>query len=454
MATHLLDLLSNAVSPEIIQGLSRSVGEKDESVRQGVSALLPVLLGGMAHKASTPVGAGNVLSMLSSSKVDTGLLGTMGNLLGAGQTSSLMQLGTSLLSGLFGNDKVAGLGSAMATVSGMRASSASSLASLLAPLAFSALKKLVGERKLDAGGLTSLLAQQRDNLSGKLDPRLTAALGLGAPASLLAGLGASLGSGVASAASTAGAAAAVAGAAATTVAGSVANGAAVVANHAEATAVAAQAALGAAGVGAATNVSTGSAGAGASTGASTGAGSSAAAVSGGIGSWLPWIIGAAIIGFVATQFKFGPDKPAPVAVAPAPAPVAPPAATPAPPVVAAAPAPAPIPAAAPSITWPAKVYFDTGKATTAAAGDATVQAVAASLSADSAKKISITGYTDKAGNSEANTKLAKDRAVGVRDALKAAGVAEDRIAMKPPIFVEAGKDGQDPEARRVDIILE
>jgi K(+)-stimulated pyrophosphate-energized sodium pump len=140
---------------------------------------------------------------------------------------------------------------------------------------------------------------------------------------------------------------------------------------------------------------------------------------------------------------------APAAVTAAPAVVAP--------AAAAAPAPAPAPAAtaapAAAFNWPAKIYFATGKNDLADAGKATVQSVAKQLAANAGAKVGITGYTDKTGNTDANSKLAKDRAVGVRDALKAAGVTEDRITMQPPVFVEAGKDGVDQEARRVEIKL-
>lgn len=145
--------------------------------------------------------------------------------------------------------------------------------------------------------------------------------------------------------------------------------------------------------------------------------------------------------------------PASASVAPAAA-VAP--TTPAATAVAAAPAVAATPvsvAPAPAMEWPAKVYFSTGKSDINAQGQATIAAAAAALMADGGKKIGITGYTDKTGNADANVELAKLRAVGVRDALKAAGVAEDRITMQPPIFVEAGKQGADAEARRVEIKL-
>ncbi len=434
MAINLLDLLSNAVTPDIVQGLSRSVGESDSAVRSGVSSLLPMLLGGLANKSSSPTGASSVLSMLTGSNVDAGLLGTMGNLLGSGQTGSLMQVGTTLLSGLFGSDKVAGLGSALATVSGVKASSAGSLASLIVPLAFAAMKKLIGDQRMDAGGLASLLGGQRDHLAGKLDPRLTSALGLGAPATLLAGLGSMASS--------------VTGAATSAVAG-----AAGMAASATNTAKVGAAAVGSTATAAASHV----------TSAATGA---TAAASSGIGRWLPWIIGAALLAWLLPQLtQCGAKKEAaPVAatapvvapkVAETPAPAAAVAAAPA--VVAAATAPAATATATATATamkWPVKVYFDTSKAATGDAGQVGIKAVAEYMVANKAAVVAITGYTDKTGNADANAKLAKDRAVGVRDALKAGGVDEARIMMKPPVFVEAGKDGTDAESRRVDLTLQ
>jgi K(+)-stimulated pyrophosphate-energized sodium pump len=125
------------------------------------------------------------------------------------------------------------------------------------------------------------------------------------------------------------------------------------------------------------------------------------------------------------------------------------------PAAAAAPAAAPAtsvaPAAVQAAAWPAKVYFASGKADLGADAQKAIAGAVAALKANAAQKVGITGYTDKTGNQAANEELAKNRAIGVRDALKAAGITEDRIAMQPPVFVEAGKDGADSEARRVEI---
>jgi outer membrane protein OmpA-like peptidoglycan-associated protein len=170
--------------------------------------------------------------------------------------------------------------------------------------------------------------------------------------------------------------------------------------------------------------------------ASTAAAATTATKSG-LMRWLPWLIGAAILLALWNMFQGKPTPPAP---APAPKAAAP-AATPAP-----APAPAPVAAAG----FPFKVYFDTGSAAVGPVSGATIAAAAEAIKKDSAR-VAITGYTDKTGDMAANEKLAKDRATAVRDALKAAGIAESGIELRPPVFVEVGTSGPDQEARRVEI---
>jgi cytochrome c oxidase subunit II len=125
----------------------------------------------------------------------------------------------------------------------------------------------------------------------------------------------------------------------------------------------------------------------------------------------------------------------------------------------AAPAPAPAPAApapaqqaaAPS-AMPAKVFFEIGNATMPADAKDAIASVTGYLQANATAKVEITGYTDKTGNPDKNIELAKERAKAVREALKGAGVAEDRIIMKPPTAITGS--GSDREARRVEINAE
>jgi OOP family OmpA-OmpF porin len=89
----------------------------------------------------------------------------------------------------------------------------------------------------------------------------------------------------------------------------------------------------------------------------------------------------------------------------------------------AAPAPAPAPAA-PQVYL---VLFDFDKSNINAAGQAVINRVVADFSANKAKSISITGYTDRAGTDAYNLKLSEQRADAARSALIAAGVPADAI---------------------------
>jgi outer membrane protein OmpA-like peptidoglycan-associated protein len=153
----------------------------------------------------------------------------------------------------------------------------------------------------------------------------------------------------------------------------------------------------------------------------------------GLMRWLPWVIGAAVLLFL-WNLLTGKSTPAPAPAAAVSVPA--PTAVPAPAMVA--------------VSVPAKVYFDVGSATIGADGSKTLGAAAEMIKNDGLK-VSLTGYTDKTGDVAKNEELAKSRALAVRDALKAAGVAEANMEMRPPMFVEVGAAVGDAEARRVEI---
>jgi outer membrane protein OmpA-like peptidoglycan-associated protein len=63
----------------------------------------------------------------------------------------------------------------------------------------------------------------------------------------------------------------------------------------------------------------------------------------------------------------------------------------------------------------------------------------------------VSGFHDATGDLALNQELAKKRAESVRDALKALGVAEDKIELKKPEQTQAS--GSNAEARRVEVVL-
>lgn len=98
-----------------------------------------------------------------------------------------------------------------------------------------------------------------------------------------------------------------------------------------------------------------------------------------------------------------------------------------------------------------KVYFEVAKAELP--GDATkaLDDTLAAAKGDAAKKVMLSGFHDASGDPAKNAELAKERAKAVREALKAKGVAADRIVLRKPEQTTAA--GPADEARRVEIRL-
>lgn len=98
-----------------------------------------------------------------------------------------------------------------------------------------------------------------------------------------------------------------------------------------------------------------------------------------------------------------------------------------------------------------KVYFEVGKADLPADVAKPLGDALAAVTADSGKKLMLSGFHDASGDPAVNAELAKNRAKAVREALKARGVAADRLVLRKPEQTSA--DGPADEARRVEIRL-
>jgi len=96
-----------------------------------------------------------------------------------------------------------------------------------------------------------------------------------------------------------------------------------------------------------------------------------------------------------------------------------------------------------------KLYFESGKAELPANGAEEVAKVVAKLAEDGTKIVLISGYHDETGGAAVNAEVAKARAGAVKDALLAAGVPADKLAMRKPAVTLGGGDAA--EARRVEV---
>ncbi|MEY4425933.1 MAG: hypothetical protein RL535_231 [Pseudomonadota bacterium] len=98
-----------------------------------------------------------------------------------------------------------------------------------------------------------------------------------------------------------------------------------------------------------------------------------------------------------------------------------------------------------------KFYFASGKSELAAGGNEALAEVVKAIA--SGKKAVVSGFNDATGDAAKNAELSKLRAFAVRDALKALGVAEDKIELKKPENTTAAA-GSNAEARRVEVSIQ
>ncbi|HEY0200567.1 MAG TPA: ammonium transporter [Burkholderiaceae bacterium] len=99
----------------------------------------------------------------------------------------------------------------------------------------------------------------------------------------------------------------------------------------------------------------------------------------------------------------------------------------------------------------AKILFETGKTDLSAESSESVKKVAEYLAATKDAKVQLSGYTDTTGDPAQNAELAKNRALAVSAALKAAGVTDEQIVLKKP--EESEKAGNPDQARAVELTL-
>jgi hypothetical protein len=142
--------------------LSSLIGSDSETTSYAISAAVPALMSGLAGLASREDGAKkltNAIGQLGS--VDMGDFAR--NL--SGDANSLAQNGTSLLHGLFGDSVLSGLTNAISKYAGLGAGAAKGLLAFLAPMVLGKVANIWRGRGATPQALTSLFAEQRENIA-------------------------------------------------------------------------------------------------------------------------------------------------------------------------------------------------------------------------------------------------------------------------------------------------
>jgi hypothetical protein len=161
------------------------LGESEGATRGALDKLLPALIGGLAAKGATFDGARDLMALLRDADLPApeSLAASSGPADAQQRASGLLTMGTALATSLFG-ERAGALASSLASSAGLKAPSATNLLALATPLVLGTLKKVIGDRGLDAGGLMALLVGQGKHLQA-VDATLSRALGFANPQAML-----------------------------------------------------------------------------------------------------------------------------------------------------------------------------------------------------------------------------------------------------------------------------
>lgn len=180
----LLDSLKSCFSPELIRGASSLIGAPESSTRQALHAAAPTMLGGLTNMASSNEGASTLTNILHDGDYHA-VLDDPGSLFAGGsKTSSMMSVGQQLVGKVFGN-RSSSIAESIGRSSGLSGSSASSLLSLVAPLAFGVVGKQALAGGLNASGLRSMLIGQKDQFTAAMPSGMSQIMSGGARPELL-----------------------------------------------------------------------------------------------------------------------------------------------------------------------------------------------------------------------------------------------------------------------------
>jgi hypothetical protein len=155
------------LTPDMIGRIASGLGLNRNMVQSGIAAAVPGLLAGFSGVAEAPGGA---QKLADAAKQETGTLGRVTDLLGAGEQSSVAERGSQMLGSLLGTGDRNALAGAIGQFTGLGQASAGSLLGMLAPVVMGAIAHEQGSRGLDANGMANLLASQKDNIAAALPP--------------------------------------------------------------------------------------------------------------------------------------------------------------------------------------------------------------------------------------------------------------------------------------------
>ncbi|WP_456643192.1 DUF937 domain-containing protein [Bradyrhizobium sp. Lot33] len=166
MAVNLVSVVMQCLTPDLIAKIASSLGLDRDIVQKAIGGAVPALLANLSEVASTPGGARQLSSALSQQQ--PGALESLKNAMAGPGQAALAESGSAMLAGLFGGRALDTIAQAIAKFAGIGEGSGKLLTGMLGPVVLGVLGQHQRSTGMEASGLTSLLASQKDQITAAL----------------------------------------------------------------------------------------------------------------------------------------------------------------------------------------------------------------------------------------------------------------------------------------------
>ncbi|WP_420147223.1 OmpA family protein [Spirosoma sp.] len=204
MAVNLIELAKNYLSDDVVSQVSNLLGETDQNTQKALDGALPTILNGLVQKAAEPGGTSAIMDLVgevitpnrAADEVitpDGGILSHLSKLFtDASQSSTLLSIGANIVKSLFG-DTSGAVASAIASYSGVKQSSASSILNIAGPVLLSLISQKLTADGTGIAGADGLLSSQVSYAQNAIPSGLRSFLSAIPGFSLIGGLGGKIG---------------------------------------------------------------------------------------------------------------------------------------------------------------------------------------------------------------------------------------------------------------------
>lgn len=168
----ILGLIKDKLTDTVADKVSGFLGESPDKISGALSTAVPAVLGGIMQHAHDETDTQKIMDIVKDGGHTGEVLDDLSGLLNNfDKTQLLITIGSNIFNHFFGS-KGNAVVEKLASISGIRKTSASSLLGLASPLVLGALGKIIDKEGLGVSGLGRLLNDQKDSVLGALPPAI------------------------------------------------------------------------------------------------------------------------------------------------------------------------------------------------------------------------------------------------------------------------------------------